>query len=160
MPSHYLKNLSANTACSFTLFLFLLNSNPVYCTAQNFQIYLKYISQIYFIYNYQGSILLITYLVFFLCSLKYTGVKCVNSVFFPLLLYSGAVEGRPDSEAICLLSIAELIPGLQPLVLWMANSIELLHFIQHEVPLLLPWTQQDEEQDKGTFFSTMMPQIV
>lgn len=35
------------------------------------------------------------------------------------------------------LSISELISGLQPLVLWMSNSIELLHFIQHSVPQLL-----------------------
>ncbi|XP_053706940.1 ras-associating and dilute domain-containing protein-like isoform X1 [Synchiropus splendidus] len=41
--------------------------------------------------------------------------------------------GEPDQ---C--STRELISGLQPLVLWMANSLELLHFIQHEVPLLLP----------------------
>lgn len=33
----------------------------------------------------------------------------------------------------------QLIPGLQPLALWMANSIELLHFIQHGVPQLLQW---------------------
>lgn len=68
---------------------------------------------------------------------------------FFFLCCSGA--GQTEPEEISLLSMAELIPGLQPLVLWMANSIELLHFIQHEVPLLLPWTQQDEEKDKGTF---------
>lgn len=42
----------------------------------------------------------------------------------------------------------ELIQGLQPLVLWMANSIELLHFVQHEVPQLLPW-RQDQEDEGG-----------
>uniref|UniRef100_A0A8D3AS83 Ras-associating and dilute domain-containing protein-like n=1 Tax=Scophthalmus maximus TaxID=52904 RepID=A0A8D3AS83_SCOMX len=41
-------------------------------------------------------------------------------------------------------SAEELIPGLRPLVLWMANSIELLHFIQHEVPQLLPWRRGQE----------------
>ncbi|XP_043088587.1 ras-associating and dilute domain-containing protein-like isoform X2 [Puntigrus tetrazona] len=47
------------------------------------------------------------------------------------------------------MNIKDLIPGLQPLVLWMSNSIELLHFIQHEVPLLLTWRQQDrQEMDK------------
>ncbi|KAB5553930.1 hypothetical protein PHYPO_G00044310 [Pangasianodon hypophthalmus] len=69
---------------------------------------------------------------------------------------NGAGDGQPETEAICLLSMAELIPGLQPLVLWMANSIELLHFIQHEVPLLLPWTQQDEEQDKELLNSQIL----
>ncbi|KAL7850577.1 hypothetical protein SRHO_G00199260 [Serrasalmus rhombeus] len=58
---------------------------------------------------------------------------------------SGSGDRQPEPEEVHLLSMAELIPGLQPLVLWMANSIEMLHFIQHEVPLLLPWTQQDEE---------------
>lgn len=47
------------------------------------------------------------------------------------------------------LNMKDLISGLQPLVLWMSNSIELLHFIQHEVPLLLTWRQQDKPaQDK------------
>ncbi|XP_061567080.1 ras-associating and dilute domain-containing protein-like isoform X1 [Cololabis saira] len=49
-------------------------------------------------------------------------------------------------EELQLLSMDELIPGLQPLVLWMANSIELLHFIQHEVPQLLPWRQDQEDE--------------
>ncbi|XP_066498669.1 ras-associating and dilute domain-containing protein-like [Hoplias malabaricus] len=61
---------------------------------------------------------------------------------------SGSDDRQPEPEEVHLLSMAELIPGLQPLVLWMSNSIELLHFIQHEVPLLLPWTQQDEK-DQG-----------
>lgn len=48
---------------------------------------------------------------------------------------------QPETSAVgeaepC--STEELISGLRPLVLWMANSIELLHFIQHEVPRLLP----------------------
>ncbi|XP_029914785.1 ras-associating and dilute domain-containing protein-like isoform X2 [Myripristis murdjan] len=55
-------------------------------------------------------------------------------------------SGDEQPEQLQLLSMDELIPGLQPLVLWMANSIELLHFIQHEVPQLLPW-RQDQEQE-------------
>ncbi|MEQ2270196.1 hypothetical protein XENORESO_016956, partial [Xenotaenia resolanae] len=54
-------------------------------------------------------------------------------------------DGQP--EQLRLLSMEELIPGLQPLVLWMANSIELLHFIQHEVPQLLPWRQDNLDED-------------
>ncbi|KAJ7989509.1 hypothetical protein DPEC_G00305280 [Dallia pectoralis] len=42
----------------------------------------------------------------------------------------------------------ELIPGLRPLVLWMANSLELLHFIQHDIPLLLAWRQGEEEKEE------------
>ncbi|XP_023249603.1 ras-interacting protein 1-like isoform X1 [Seriola lalandi dorsalis] len=60
-------------------------------------------------------------------------------------------EGQPDH--LQLLSMEELIPGLQPLVLWMANSIELLHFIQHEVPQLLPWRQ--DQEDEGLLDSEM-----
>ncbi|XP_039972151.1 RA_Radil_like and Myo5p-like_CBD_Rasip1 domain-containing protein [Xiphias gladius] len=60
-------------------------------------------------------------------------------------------DGQADH--LRLLSMEELIPGLQPLVLWMANSIELLHFIQHEVPQLLPWRQ--DREDKGLLDSEM-----
>ncbi|XP_059204823.1 ras-associating and dilute domain-containing protein-like [Centropristis striata] len=60
-------------------------------------------------------------------------------------------DGQP--EHLQLLSMEELIPGLQPLVLWMANSIELLHFIQHEVPQLLPWRQ--DQEDEGLLDSEM-----
>ncbi|XP_067427452.1 ras-associating and dilute domain-containing protein-like [Thunnus thynnus] len=61
-------------------------------------------------------------------------------------------DGQP--EQLQLLSMDELIPGLQPLVLWMANSIELLHFIQHEVPQLLPWRQ--DQEDEGLLDSEML----
>lgn len=65
--------------------------------------------------------------------------------------FRSSSDGKPDY--LQLLSMEELIPGLQPLVLWMANSIELLHFIQHEVPQLLPWrkNQEDEGGQKHTF---------
>ncbi|KAM3863694.1 ras-associating and dilute domain-containing protein-like [Diretmus argenteus] len=52
-----------------------------------------------------------------------------------------------ESEQLQLLSMEELIPGLRPLLLWMANSVELLHFVQREVPQLLPWRQDQEEED-------------
>lgn len=52
-----------------------------------------------------------------------------------------------DPEEIQPLTIDKLVPGLQPLVLWMANSIELLHFIQQEVPLLLHGLSSDEQLD-------------
>ena len=64
-----------------------------------------------------------------------------------LSFYTRSSSDR-DSDHLQLPSTEELIPGLQPLVLWMANSIELLHFIQHEVPQLLPW-RQDHEGEGG-----------
>ncbi|XP_075999150.1 ras-associating and dilute domain-containing protein-like [Genypterus blacodes] len=54
-------------------------------------------------------------------------------------------SGEAQTDQLQLLSMDELIPGLQPLLLWMGNSIELLHFIQHEVPQLLPWRQEEED---------------
>lgn len=56
-----------------------------------------------------------------------------------------AIQPETDGEAELQLSTESLIPGLRPLVLWMANSIELLHFIQHEVPRLLPYKDQDDQ---------------
>ncbi|KAL6102464.1 uncharacterized protein ACO6RY_02073 [Pungitius sinensis] len=64
---------------------------------------------------------------------------------------TGPSDEQP--ERLQVLSMEELIPGLQPLLLWMANSIELLHFIQHEVPRLLPWRQ--DQEDTGLLDSEM-----
>ncbi|MBN3314958.1 RADIL protein, partial [Atractosteus spatula] len=61
-----------------------------------------------------------------------------------LAAIQGSSRAEPDPEELSLLGIKELIPGLQPLVFWMANSIELLHFIQQDVPKLLHW---DSEED-------------
>ncbi|XP_076154343.1 ras-associating and dilute domain-containing protein isoform X1 [Alosa pseudoharengus] len=58
-----------------------------------------------------------------------------------------ASANSQDPEELQPLTIDKLVPGLQPLVLWMANSIELLHFIQQEVPLLLHGLISDEEED-------------
>ncbi|CAL8275053.1 unnamed protein product [Lota lota] len=66
---------------------------------------------------------------------------------------TGPCDG-PAAEA-GLLSIQELGPGLRPLLLWMANSIELLQFIQRQVPLLvlpqlLAPRRQGEQEDQGS----------
>ncbi|XP_072549998.1 ras-associating and dilute domain-containing protein-like isoform X2 [Salminus brasiliensis] len=68
----------------------------------------------------------------------------------------GSGDMQPEPEEVHLLGMEELIPGLQPLVFWMANSIELLHFIQHEVPMLLPWTQQDEDNQSKELNSQIL----
>ncbi|MGH0143107.1 UNVERIFIED_CONTAM: hypothetical protein FKN15_020341 [Acipenser sinensis] len=52
---------------------------------------------------------------------------------------------KQDPDELSLLSIKELISGLQPLAFWMSNSIELLHFIQQEVPKLLLWGEEGGE---------------
>ncbi|KAM9462984.1 ras-associating and dilute domain-containing protein [Clarias gariepinus] len=49
-----------------------------------------------------------------------------------------AVEPQPGN----------LLRSLQPLVLWMANSIELLHFVHQEVPCLLHGISQMEEEEE------------
>lgn len=48
----------------------------------------------------------------------------------------------------------QVLSGLRPLVLWMSNSLELLHFIQYQLPLILEWRSQtafgggeEEEED-------------
>lgn len=64
---------------------------------------------------------------------------CISCLFI-----SSSVDDASDQ--LQQLSMEELISGLQPLVLWMANSIELLHFIQHEVPQLLPWRRESIDQ--------------
>ncbi|XP_035261471.1 ras-associating and dilute domain-containing protein [Anguilla anguilla] len=62
--------------------------------------------------------------------------------------------GQQDPEELQLLSIEELVPGLQPLLLWMANAIELLHFIQQEVPQLLRWSPEEEEEGLDSHLSS------
>ncbi|XP_036394808.1 ras-associating and dilute domain-containing protein [Megalops cyprinoides] len=55
--------------------------------------------------------------------------------------------GQQDPEQLQLLTIEELTPGLQPLLQWMANAIELLHFIQQEVPQLLRWIPEEDDEN-------------
>lgn len=42
-------------------------------------------------------------------------------------------------------SLHDVISGLRPLVVWMANTLELLQFIQHQLPLILEWINQKEK---------------
>uniref|UniRef100_W5LA70 Ras-associating and dilute domain-containing protein-like n=1 Tax=Astyanax mexicanus TaxID=7994 RepID=W5LA70_ASTMX len=53
-----------------------------------------------------------------------------------------------DTDLGELISAEKLLGGLQPLVLWMANSIELLHFINQEVPCILHGISQEEEEEE------------
>uniref|UniRef100_UPI0037E8E7BE ras-associating and dilute domain-containing protein-like n=1 Tax=Semicossyphus pulcher TaxID=241346 RepID=UPI0037E8E7BE len=43
------------------------------------------------------------------------------------------------------LALHEAISGLRPLVVWMSNSLELLQFIQFQLPLILEWRTQKEQ---------------
>ncbi|XP_053197401.1 ras-associating and dilute domain-containing protein [Scomber japonicus] len=53
------------------------------------------------------------------------------------------------------LNLEEVISGLCPLVVWMSNSLELLQFIQYQLPLILEWRTrkerglEDEEEMKA-----------
>uniref|UniRef100_A0A3P9KXJ0 Si:ch73-281f12.4 n=1 Tax=Oryzias latipes TaxID=8090 RepID=A0A3P9KXJ0_ORYLA len=58
-----------------------------------------------------------------------------------------AAEQTETASEDAPLGVEQLIPGLQPLALWMANSIELLHFIQHGVPQLLQWRAEQPAED-------------
>ncbi|XP_039991396.1 ras-associating and dilute domain-containing protein [Xiphias gladius] len=54
------------------------------------------------------------------------------------------VEGS-NSEDLQPLSLYEVISGLRPLVVWMSNSLELLQFIQYQLPLILEWRTRKEQ---------------
>uniref|UniRef100_A0A3P9KLD4 Si:ch211-176g6.2 n=1 Tax=Oryzias latipes TaxID=8090 RepID=A0A3P9KLD4_ORYLA len=73
-----------------------------------------------------------------------------------------AAAARPDvhgdeaftPEELQALRLDQVLSGLRPLVLWMSNSLELLHFIQYQLPLILEWRSQtafgggeEEEED-------------
>ncbi|XP_008291037.1 ras-associating and dilute domain-containing protein [Stegastes partitus] len=50
-----------------------------------------------------------------------------------------------NSEYLKELSLHEVISGLRPLVAWMSNSLELLQFIQYQLPLILEWRTRKEQ---------------
>ncbi|XP_028991053.1 ras-associating and dilute domain-containing protein-like [Betta splendens] len=54
------------------------------------------------------------------------------------------VDG-PNPEGLPPFSLQEAVPGLRPLVVWMSNSLELLHFIQQQLPLFLEWRTRKEQ---------------
>ncbi|KAM9715507.1 ras-associating and dilute domain-containing protein isoform 2-T2 [Menidia menidia] len=47
-------------------------------------------------------------------------------------------------EELQVLSLQELMSGLHPLVVWMSNSLEMLQFIQHQLPVVLEWRHRAE----------------
>lgn len=73
------------------------------------------------------------------------GGKWATVVHFSLFALRGSGDGQPGQLQV--LSMEDLAPGLKPLLMWMANAIELLHFIQHHVPQLLLFRR--DQQDPG-----------
>uniref|UniRef100_A0A671QV11 Ras-associating and dilute domain-containing protein-like n=1 Tax=Sinocyclocheilus anshuiensis TaxID=1608454 RepID=A0A671QV11_9TELE len=60
-----------------------------------------------------------------------------------------ALQPEIESDAADWPSGADrLIQGLEPLVLWMSNSVQILHFIHQEVPRLLHGVSQEEEEEE------------
>ncbi|XP_045923885.1 ras-associating and dilute domain-containing protein [Micropterus dolomieu] len=55
---------------------------------------------------------------------------------------SGEGSNSKDPKA---LSLHEVISGLCPLVVWMSNCLELLQFIQYQLPLILEWRTRKEQ---------------
>lgn len=45
-------------------------------------------------------------------------------------------------------SLHEMIAGLRPLVVWLANSLELLQFVQHQLPLILERRKQEKQRQE------------
>uniref|UniRef100_A0A674P9P6 Si:ch211-176g6.2 n=1 Tax=Takifugu rubripes TaxID=31033 RepID=A0A674P9P6_TAKRU len=60
-----------------------------------------------------------------------------------LTFYSGNDTSLQDLQA---LTWQEVYTGLRPLVVWMSNSLEILQFIQFQLPLMLECKTQKEEQ--------------
>ncbi|XP_068611004.1 ras-associating and dilute domain-containing protein-like [Brachionichthys hirsutus] len=51
-------------------------------------------------------------------------------------------------DEIQALRIHDMISGLCPLVVWMSNSLELLQFVQFQLPLILEWRTRKEQDDE------------
>ncbi|KAM9773378.1 ras-associating and dilute domain-containing protein-like isoform X3 [Syngnathus typhle] len=41
----------------------------------------------------------------------------------------------------------DIIPALLPLVVWMSNSLEILQFIQYQLPVILEWRTSEEDEE-------------
>uniref|UniRef100_A0A665WW31 Si:ch211-176g6.2 n=1 Tax=Echeneis naucrates TaxID=173247 RepID=A0A665WW31_ECHNA len=72
-----------------------------------------------------------------------------------LLLIASGIQGvilideDSSSEDPQPLSLHEVISGLRPLMVWMSNSLELLQFIQNQLPLILEWrTRMEQGQEE------------
>ncbi|XP_029383725.1 ras-associating and dilute domain-containing protein [Echeneis naucrates] len=59
------------------------------------------------------------------------------------------IDEDSSSEDPQPLSLHEVISGLRPLMVWMSNSLELLQFIQNQLPLILEWrTRMEQGQEE------------
>ncbi|XP_047466021.1 ras-associating and dilute domain-containing protein-like isoform X2 [Mugil cephalus] len=59
-----------------------------------------------------------------------------------------------NPQVLRALGLPEVISGLCPLVVWMSNCLELLQFVQYQLPLILEWRvqkerEQEEEEERG-----------
>lgn len=48
------------------------------------------------------------------------------------------------------LTLQEVISGLRPLLVWMSNSLELLQFIQFQLPIILEWRLGKEQRGRDS----------
>ncbi|CAB1338213.1 unnamed protein product, partial [Coregonus sp. 'balchen'] len=62
----------------------------------------------------------------------------IASQFQNAILCSDPEEQQP-------LNLAELVSGLRPLVVWMSNAMELLYYIQQQLPQTLAWRSHREQ---------------
>ncbi|KAG7459379.1 hypothetical protein MATL_G00209930 [Megalops atlanticus] len=69
----------------------------------------------------------------------------------------GPSDGKQYPDKLQSLILDQLIKDLHPLVLWMANAIELLHFIQQGAPQLIPWEEEEDGDNTGCLGYTMPP---
>lgn len=60
-------------------------------------------------------------------------------------MYCSLDSEGSNSEDLQGLTLQEVISGLRPLVVWMSDSLELLQFIQFQLPLILEWRIRKEQ---------------
>lgn len=53
-----------------------------------------------------------------------------------------------NPEDLQALTLQEVISGLRPLLVWMSDSLELLQFIQFQLPLILEWRIRKEQGEE------------
>ncbi|XP_054612941.1 ras-associating and dilute domain-containing protein isoform X2 [Dunckerocampus dactyliophorus] len=91
---------------------------------------------------------------FLLCMcVQYSASRLPKSDLRRLLLLiaseieSAVWEQTNELAAIQKEILEDIIPGLFPLVVWMSNSLELLQFIQYQLPLILKWRTTEYNED-------------
>uniref|UniRef100_A0A8C4T6D5 Ras association and DIL domains n=1 Tax=Erpetoichthys calabaricus TaxID=27687 RepID=A0A8C4T6D5_ERPCA len=80
-------------------------------------------------------------------------VKRIQSIAWEKTKELAEKQSHQDPASLSLLSITDLVPDLQLIVFWMANSIEILYFIQQKTPEYMQGIE-DVKGSKESLLST------